>query len=402
MVDNDLKKQKNLRYAIFSIVYLHQGFIEVFMYTYMALYLLSFGVSILVIGLTIAIGTSPWLFKIFYGMASDRKGSKRWGRRIPYMLVSSFFAAILFFMLIPINPFTAWVLFTSIIFAANFFNALCDTATDGFVVDTTSPEKKGSVQSLCWGSKFVGYVTAAILVGFMVEIFSWTIYFVFMGLFLLLPIPLFFITREPPYEIPEKFPLQDFKDTFKKKLVWIVIILFIISEFGLWIVLAMLPLFLSLELKLSLSLVGIVMAAGYFGFLIGCLVSGPILDRLSRRKSIAISLLFLVVITILVSQTLNILMAFIFIILAGFSWGIFQIAKMMLSMDLCKKSISATMYSILMSLINLGGTLGTIVGAILVVTFGFRIAFIVAAFIVLSTLILVAFIKGSETLFADE
>ena len=402
MSENDLKKQKNLRYAIFSIVYLHQGFIEVFMYTFMALYLLSFGVSIIVIGLTIGLGTSPWLFKVFYGMASDRKGSRRWGRRIPYILVGSFFAAILFFMLIPINPFRAWILFISIIFAANFFNALCDTATDGFVIDTTTPEKRGSVQSLCWGSKFVGYVTAAILVGFMVEIFSWTIYFVFMGIFLLLPIPLLFITREPPYEIPEKFPMQDFKDTFKKKIVWIVIILFIISELGLWIVLAMLPLFLSLELKLGLSLVGIVMAAGYGGFLIGCLVSGPILDRLSRRVSIAISLCFLFFITILVSFTLNLLMAFIFVIVAGISWGIFQIAKMMLSMDLCKKSISATVYSIYMSIINFGGTMGSIIGAILVVTFGFRITFIIAAFIVLSTLILVAFIKGTEKLFAEE
>ena len=187
---NDVSKQKYLRYSIFAIIYLHQGFIEVFMYTYMALYLLSYGISILVIGLTIAIGTSPWLFKIFYGIMTDRKGSRKWGRRIPYMLVGSFFAAILFFALIPINPFSAWVFFTSIIFVANFFNALCDTATDGLVVDTTTTEKRGSVQSLCWGSKFAGYITAAILVGFMVEIFSWTIYFVFMGIFLLLPIPL--------------------------------------------------------------------------------------------------------------------------------------------------------------------------------------------------------------------
>ncbi len=398
----DLLKQQRLRYTVFGIIYLHQGFIEVFMYTFMALYLLSYGVSIFVIGLTIAIGTSPWLFKILYGMASDRKGSKRWGRRIPYMLVGSFFAAILFFTLIPINPFSAWVLFTSIIFAANFFNALCDTATDGLVVDTSSPEKRGSVQSLCWGSKFVGYVTAALLVGFMVEIFSWTIFFVFMGIFLLLPIPLLFITREPPYEIPEKFPLQDFKDTFKKRLVWLVILLFIVSELGLWIVLSMLPLFLSLELKLSLSLVGIVMAAGYGGFLIGCLVTGPILDKLSRRMSIIISIFFLAVIILLVSITQNILMALVFIVLAGFSWGVFQIIKMMLSMDLCKKTISATMYSTYMSLINIGGTIGTVVGALLVVMFGFRIAFTCSAVIVLSTLLIVVFIKGTEKLFAEE
>ncbi|MFW9898518.1 MAG: MFS transporter [Candidatus Thorarchaeota archaeon] len=402
LINAELTKQQYLRYFIFGIIYLHQGFIEVFMYTYMALYLLSFGLSIFLIGLTIGLGTSPWLFKIFYGMASDRKGSKRWGRRIPYMLVGSFFAAILFFTLIPVNPLAAWVLFTSIIFAANFFNALCDTATDGLVIDTTSPEKRGSIQSLCWGSKFVGYITAALLVGFMVEIFSWTIYFVFMGIFLLLPIPFLFITKEPPYKIPEKFPLQDFKDTFKKRLVWLVLIFFIISELGLWIVLSMLPLFLSIELNLSLSLVGIVMAVAYGSFLIGCIISGPILDRLSRRISVSISIVFLSVIFFLASLVLDILMVLVIIVFAGISWGIFQIVKMTLSMDLCKKSISATLYSIYMSILNIGGTLGTIIGAFLVEMLGFRITFIIASFIVLSTLILVVFIKGTEKLFAGD
>ena len=98
--NKDLSKNKNFRYLIFGTIYLHQGFIEVFMYIYMALYLLSFGLSILLIGLTIGIGTSPWIVKILYGLLSDRKASKKWGRRIPYMLIGSFFAAILFFVLI--------------------------------------------------------------------------------------------------------------------------------------------------------------------------------------------------------------------------------------------------------------------------------------------------------------
>ncbi|TFG22121.1 MAG: MFS transporter, partial [Promethearchaeota archaeon] len=243
-----LSEHKNFRYTIFGMIYLHQGFIEVFMYIYMALYLLSFGVSILYIGLSIAIGNAPWIVKPLYGIISDRKGFGKWGRRIPYMLVGSFFSAILFFMLIPVNPFSAWVIFVSIIAAANFFNAFCDTATDGLIVDTTDPEKRGTAQSICWGSKFTGYVTAAILVGFMIEIFGWGLYFVFMGFFLLIPIPLLLISQEPRFNVPEKFPTQDLKDTFKQKLVWLVLTFFIVSGMGLYIILSMLPLFLSLEL----------------------------------------------------------------------------------------------------------------------------------------------------------
>jgi predicted MFS family arabinose efflux permease len=55
-----------------------------------------------------------------------------------------------------------------------------------------------------------------------------------------------------------------------------------------------------------------------------------------------------------------------------------------------------------MSILNIGGTLGTIIGALLVEMLGFRIAFIIASFIVLSTLILVVFIKGTEKLFAAD
>ena len=398
----ELSKHQNFRYLIFGMIYLHQGFIEVFMYIYMALYLLSFGVSILYIGLSIAIGTAPWIIKPIYGILSDRKGIGKWGRRIPYMLVGSFFAAILFFMLIPVDPSTGWIVFVSIITLANFFNAFCDTATDGLIVDTTEPEKRGAAQSVCWGSKFVGYVTAALLVGFMIEIIGWGLYFIFMGFFLLMPIPLLLISREPSYDVSEKFPMQDIKDTFKEKLVWLVLIFFIVAGIGLNIILSMLPLFFTLELNFNLSLVGIIMSVGYVSFLIGCIISGPILDKLSRRTSITVSIIFLSIIIFLVSLTLNILMAIIFMVLAGLSWGIFQIAQMMLSMDLCKKSISATIYSCYMSVINLGGTLGTIIGALLVITYGFRIAFIVAAFVALSSLILVYFMKGTEDLFPEE
>jgi len=55
-----------------------------------------------------------------------------------------------------------------------------------------------------------------------------------------------------------------------------------------------------------------------------------------------------------------------------------------------------------MSISNLGTTLGALVGAILVGLFGFRIAFVCAAFIVLSTLLPASFIKGTEKLFAEE
>ncbi|MHA1726061.1 MAG: hypothetical protein ACTSYC_00995 [Promethearchaeota archaeon] len=61
---------------------------------------------------------------------------------------------------------------------ANFFNAIADTSTDGLVVDTTPPEKSSSAHSVCWGSKFVGYLIASILVGFIVELFSWSTFFI--------------------------------------------------------------------------------------------------------------------------------------------------------------------------------------------------------------------------------
>jgi len=397
----DLSKHKNFRYLIFGTIYLHQGFIEVFMYIYMALYLLSFGLSILLIGLTIGIGTSPWIVKILYGLMSDRKASKKWGRRIPYMLIGSFFAAILFFMLIPLNPSTAWILFTSTIFAANFFNALCDTATDGLVVDTTTPEKRGTVQSVCWGSKLVGYIVAALLVGFMVEIFSWTIYFIFMGIFLLLPIPMLLMSREPPFQISEKFPWKALKDTFKMRIVWIVLILFVANGLAIFIIFSMLPLFLSIELKLELTLVGLVMAAGSMGFFIATLISGPIFDRFSRKKSVIIVIIFATFAFFMVSLIQNLLMAFIFVLIAGLAYGLYTIIEMMLSMDICKKSIGATMFSIYMSLYNLGNTLGTIIGALLVEAYGFQFAFICGGFIVLSTLILALFIKDTENIFAE-
>jgi MFS family permease len=217
-----------------------------------------------------------------------------------------------------------------------------------------------------------------------------------MGFFLLLPIPLLLIAKEPPYEIPAKFPWKDFKETFKKRIVWIILLFFILIEFGIYVIFAMMPLFLTLDLKLDLSLVGIVMAGGSFGFFIGCLVSGPIFDRLSRKMGIIISILILISAFFLVSLIQNFTMALIFVLLTGFAWGLFQIIQMIISMDITKKSISATMFSIFMSLYNFGQILGALFGAILVTTFGFRLAFILAAIIILPTLFLALLIKGTE------
>lgn len=67
----DLHEHNLIRNSIFSIVYLHQGFIEVFLFIYMALYMLEFGVSLTLIGLTIFIVNLPWVIKPIYGVSTD-------------------------------------------------------------------------------------------------------------------------------------------------------------------------------------------------------------------------------------------------------------------------------------------------------------------------------------------
>ncbi len=398
----DLYEHSKLRNTIFGIVYFNQGVLEVFLFIYMALYMLEFGLSLTLIGLTLFIVNLPWVIKPIYGVTTDRIGSKKWGRRIPYMISTCFLSGIMMFVIIPLSPSSDWLFFTLVATIAYLCSGISDTATDGLVVDTTEPENRGKVQSVCWGSKLGGYVVASLLVGFMIELLSWTIYFVFMGFILFLPIPLFLLAKEPIYEISEKFPWKDIKMVFKKRLVWIVLILFIVIQIGIHIVLAMAPLFLSIELNLSLSYVGIVMTAGSLGFFIGCLVSGPIFDRFSRRTGMMTTIGFMVVMFFLVSLIFNFIMALVVVLLFGLAWGLFQIIQMIVSMDITKKSIGATMFSIYMSVYNLGNALGALFGAILAVAFGFRIAFVIAGLIVLPTLFLVILIKGTETLFPEE
>ena len=398
----DLHDHSLVRNSIFSIVYFNQGVLEVFLFIYMALYMLEFGLSLTLIGLTLFIVNLPWVIKPIYGITTDRIGSKKWGRRIPYMISTSFFSGILMFLLLPLSPSSEWLFFTLVATLAYLCSGISDTATDGLVVDTTEPENRGTVQSICWGSKLGGYIVASLLVGFMVELLSWTIYFIFMGFILFLPIPLFLLAKEPIYEVSEKFPWKDIKMVFKKRLVWIVLILFIVISFGIHIVLAMMPLFLSIELNLSLSYVGLVMTAGSLGFFVGCLISGPIFDRFSRRTGMMTTIGFMVVMFFVASLVFNFIMALIAVLLFGLAWGLFQIIQMIVSMDITKKSIGATMFSIYMSLYNLGNALGALFGAIIAEAFGFRFAFVFAGLVVLPTLFLVILVKGTETLFPEE
>ena len=185
------------------------------------------------------------------------------------------------------------------------------------------------------------------------------------------------------------------------RIVWIILTLFVASSLATSIVFSMAPLFLSIELNLELTQVGLVMAAGSLGFFIGTLISGPIFDKFSRKKGISIALIFLMVMFFMVSLIQNLMMAFIFIILFGLAYGLNTIIKMIISMDICKKSISATMFSVYMGLYNLGSMLGTIIGALLVEAYGFQFAFLFGGLVVLFTFILAFFIRDTENFFAD-
>lgn len=321
------------------------------------------------VGVAIALIGLPWMLKIIFGAVSDVLRVGRFGRRRPYIALMAVLGA-LGWVLIPFFPVFNTVLIL-ILFLIAFTTAFADTTIDGFAVDVTPPERRGTLQGVMWGGRATGSILGAVVTGAVAQTIGWPTVFYLGAAILLVMTGVCVLLREP--EIPSRRTMwRALKGGFSSKGVLLSLLFTPILTMTFVIYFQWGGLFVQETALLTTAEIGIVVAVMNTGAAITGFLGGPLADKLGLRRSVgslvvvqAFGLLVLLMI-----QPGNLVLAMSIMFVYGLCWGLANIAWLSLAMASCPREVGGTFFSVYAMIFNIGTVLSVILSTFIKPVFG--------------------------------
>jgi len=341
-----------------------------------------------------SIGNIPWAVKMIVGLFNDRWGSKKFGRRFPWIASFGTFGAIWWFIMAIYMPSdnSIYLWMAIYYFMTQLGAAFSDTALDGLILDVTPKEKLGRVQGYTWTMMFLGYGAGGLLLGLIfLELNAMHFLWVITGIAALISSFLPYFIKEPLIE----------KDTIKE---WGKDLLTIVTKKRNWKVFSytfitgiqgvMLGTFFNYLILIGLGIIDVqetilsitqgtaVNLLGwsdilYFvsgiGIVLGSFITGILGDK-SRKKTISgayltfIPFCLLLVVPFIINSgsLIPLIFGFAFLIILGAIQNGMMVVNQTIRGDLSKNyypKLKSTYFALIVSLVNLGQNIGTLIGA---------------------------------------
>jgi len=391
MAENEFKQS----YAfIFSFFYLIQGFYNGIQYIVVPFWVLSImSVDLAVVLGIFAVATIPWFLKFIIGLLNDRYGTKKFGRRKPWILFSGIFAGIWFIItgiLLPSQPITGLLNFFMI--CALMWNigiAFADTSLDGMILDVTPKEKLGKVQAYTWSMNTFGNAAGGIILGAIFLSFNAIhLLFVFEGILLFIACFFPVFVKETP--IPEEIPVIDnLKAIFKKRENWKVFISAMLDSIPYGVVLLAYSILVilyapdalisgpisSLSLKgapleafIVYCLIGVVFG---IGVIVGGVIIGRIADKKRKQSVYIANVIYIPLLIICFLFRGPYILGIIMMALLGFGEGGLKASFQSVRADISNKypDLRSTFFALIISFLNAGQTIGMALTSVLLTLF---------------------------------
>ena len=378
-----LTQHRILRYFNFVALYMAQGIPEGMLFFGIPAWMAANGKTPGEIGSFVAVCGLPWSLKIIVAPMMDRFSYLPMGKRRPWVLLGQIglilsFAAMAF---VP-DPLTNLGLFMVAAFAVSFFGAFQDVATDGMAVDIIPVPEQAKANGFMWGSKIIG-ISASLAVG------SWLLYnYGFSTAILSLSVVIAFIMLVPicikersgekllPWtkgvasEEVKQMQVRSWKEIFQS--------LFKVFTLRNSLLFALMAFFLGgafnyVETLLSIFTVQALgwtpesysqfyASAALIGGIGGMMIGGLLIDKFGKMRMLNIYFFLLILLICgLASQKLywtstSFIVAFMiaFQILYAFT----NIGYFAMGMQCCWKKVSATQFTLYMTISNMGRVVG--------------------------------------------
>ncbi len=405
---------KNYYMAIFSSNYLFQGIDQSLFAVIIPIYLIQFigvldAAALAFLGSIIGL---PWILKIFFGIIGDKVGSRRFGRRRPWIIAMMTLAGLMWILLGTPNLFTkenAMSVFTIMGILIFTGVAWSDTIIDGLLLDICPKEKLGRASGFNWGLRSVGAIAGGPILALLVVYggLGVPVLFILVGIFMILASLLTIIIKEPK-EYPEVMVFTHLKAMVNNKRdiktyafsLFAAIIDSVVILFVTLFLLIQMGLLSSIGTSLSLTSTDpiIYLYQGYLtmiisvGIVIGSIVGGQIADKKSRKLSVYLAYIITTgsLLLMLIPSVWGVLLFFSTIIGLAIGWRHSSYASVVTGISKNHPEMVSTYYSITNAFANLGGILGlSLTGVILAQTASYLMVFLFMA--IISNLGLVGF-----------
>lgn len=387
----DLSKRPSLKYILFSLLYFSEGLMVALTGVVIVLFFTEKDISISTITIVGSMASVPWAIKFIFGPTIDFFG--KYGRKL-FIILGGVIGAVSIFIVAFIDPETAIIAFTALLFLGHSGVVLLDVATDAWAIQTTKIKERGKVNAAMYTGLFAGTGIGGILLAFIATYCGFEIVFLTTSLLVFLPIILALFVKEKKIEIQRKRIKPLLIKEFKKRNTQIVSFFVFIAAMNYGLLRYVVPEYMTNVLLLDKMQIGLLTATYPISIVIGALIGGTTSDKWGRKKIIYITLTGLLTSTgLLVTADSWEKLAMIYTAIGILTGASSFSAMSALLMDITNPKIGGAQYSFLASIANFGQVSIAIVSGSLVVFLGYNRFFFYTALIVGISLLISYYVK---------
>ena len=427
-----LSTQRSQRIPTLCALYFAQGVPWGFMLTTLVNYLSENGLSTEDAGVLTSVIILPWTFKLIWAPLLDTVTYRPMGRRRPWIIVAQLCMALTLLGILAVEPYMfgsdmdiakSYTMLYWMFFIHNVFQSIQDVCTDALAVDILPESERGVTNGLMWGAKIVGKLVGTIVFAIVLDEYGlqqaiWLQFAILVGVMMF---PIFLVERDGEKRMPWSkgeaqggsdelsnsrsvvLVLKDLKQGFGLQSTVAFVVLIVVSLIGWGVMEVVLKTVCNQELGWNSRDTSTIMGLGVYPEAILALSAGWIGDLVGRRKMMTLGLLGYGGISIAFG-------------LAYESWGmdieifgtmhydwivatytvvypallaIFVVNFLAHAMQLSWTKSSATMFTIYMTLSNVGHLVGNLRAGEIEEIFGIHGAFIASGILTALSAILI-------------
>ncbi len=378
-----LSEHTILRYFNFIALYVAQGIPEGMAFFGIPAWMAMNGKTPGEIGGFVAAVGLPWSFKIIVAPLMDRFSYLPMGRRRPWVLFGQLGLILSFIAMafVP-DPLNNLNLFMVAGFAVGFFGAFQDVATDGMAIDIVPINQQARANGFMWGAKIVGISGSLALGSWLLNKFGYSqaILMLSVAVFAIMFVPLFLRERPGEKLLPwskgstslenEKMQITNWTEIFKslfsvfllRNSILMACVLFI-TQISFNFIATLLPVFTVQALGWSnLEYSQFFATASLIGGIGGMLIGGILIDKFGKIRMLNVYFFILIMLTtvfpFLNMYWKNYWVISSFMVIYQILYVFTSIGLFACAMEFCWKKISASQFTLYMTIANLGRIVG--------------------------------------------
>ncbi len=352
---------RNFKFGLFTILYFVQGVIAAYQLNFFKPHLDSAGIAPNLIGLAASLAFLPFIFKIFFGLASDKINLFGRGHRVPFMILGVVICSVAFLISFFVDPASNFRTLATMIIFATFGMSMFDTVADAYAIEVTPEEDHGRVQGFMTSGRAIGLVILSFLFGIIATRYGYNSIFLVISILLLFPLFMLFRTPEPDMvEAGKRFEWRVFGEMLKPRNLLLAVLL-LLAYYIFTGIDGLVALYVSKLLgdtDGALRTLGNIGTVKGIGMIVGAIATSFLVLRLGKRTAGLITLVLVTLGGILFSMFTNINMimavSLFWGVASGLHWAVYAVI-IMGSVDI---RIAASMVALYQMMINIGFALG--------------------------------------------